>query len=181
MRQRHIFIAAMLLAGVPVIALGQSLPIIDPQTGVPTPTARQKRPVQQDPAGSAFGRNAPLTDEHTGAPQASSRQKKPGQQDPAATAAQQQTGLSEVQARSLLQQQGYASVGTLEAQPNSVWVWQADAMKNGKRVRLGIDHRGNLLELGASATPCALPGLSPNVGGFGVGTRLSEATQCSGR
>jgi hypothetical protein len=181
MRQRHIFIAAMLLAGVPVIALGQSLPIIDPQTGVPTPTARQKRPLQQYPAGAASGQDAPLNEEQTGAPQASSRQKKPVQQDPDMSAAQRQSGLGEAQARSLLQQQGYASVGTLEAQPNSVWVWQADAMKNGKRVRLGIDHRGNLLELGASATPCALPGLSPNVGGFGVGTRLSEATHCSGR
>jgi hypothetical protein len=181
MRQRHIVIAAMLLAGVPVITLGQSLPIIDPQTGFPTPTARQKRPPQQYPAGAASGQNAPLSQEQTGAPQASSREKKPVQQDPAVSAAQRQSGLSEVQARSLLQQQGYASVSTLEAQPNSVWVWQADAMKNGRRVRLGIDHRGNLLELGGSATPCTLPGLSPTVGGLGVGTRLSEATSCSGR
>ena len=181
MRQRHIVIAAMLLAGVPVITLGQSLPIIDPQTGAPTPTPRQKRPPQQYPAGAASGQNAPLSQEQTGAPQASSREKKPVQQDPAMSAAQRQSGLSEVQARSALQQQGYASVGTLEAQPNSVWVWQADAMKNGKRVRLGIDHRGNVFEIGGSAKPCALPGLSPNVGALGVGTRLSDATSCSGR
>lgn len=181
MLQRHIFIAAMLLVGLPVIARGQNFPIIDSRTGAPTSTAIQKKPLQQYPAGTASGQNTPLTDEQTGAPQASSRQKKPVQQDPAVNAAQRQSGLSEVQARSLLQQQGYASVGTLEAQPNSVWVWQADAMKNGRRVRLGIDHRGNLLELGASATPCALPGLTPNVGGLGVGTRLSEATSCSGR
>src|SRR6266550_7872127 len=102
------------------------------------------------------------------------RQKKPVQQDPAVSAAQRQSGLSEVQARNLLQQQGYASLGTLEAQPNSIWVWQADAVKNGRRVRLGIDHRGNVLELGGSARPCAFPGMSSGVGGLGVGTRLSE-------
>jgi len=181
MRQSHIVFAAMLLMAAPPIALGQNFPIIDSRTGAPTAPAIPKKPLQQYPGGTASGQNAPLNEDQTGAPQASSRQKKPMQQDPGTSAAQRQSGFSEVQARSALQQQGYASVSTLEAQPNSVWVWQADAMKNGKRVRLGIDHRGNLLELGASATPCALPGLSPNVGGFGVGTRLSEASRCSGR
>jgi len=171
----------MFLVGIPAITLGQNFPIIDPQTGALTATAKQKKPLEQDRVGSATGQNWPFYQEQTGSPRAMARQKKPVQQDPAVSAAQRQSGLSEVQARNLLQQQGYASFGTLEAQPNSVWVWQADAMKNGKRVRLGIDHRGNLLELGVSATPCALPGLSPNVGGFGVGTRLSEATRCSGR
>jgi hypothetical protein len=181
MHRRHILIAAMLLVGVPAIALGQNFPIIDSQTGAPMATAKQKKPLQRDPAGAASGPNTPFNEEQTAAPPASSRQRKRVQQDPAATAAQQQSGLSEVQARGALQQQGYASVGTLEAQPNSVWVWQADAMKNGRRVRLGIDHRGNVLELGGSAAPCALPGMSSGVGGFGVGTRLSETTGCSGR
>src|SRR5204862_1410717 len=76
---------------------------------------------------------------------------------------------------------GYNSVNTLQPQPNSIWVWQADALKNGRPVRLGIDYRGNVLELGATATPCTLPGMSPTTGGFGVGARLSETSRCSGR
>ena len=121
--------------------------------------------------------NLPSAEDQTGAPNA----KKPVKQDPAATAAQQQSGISEVQARSVLQQQGYASVTTLQAQPNSIWVWQADAMKNGRHVRLGIDYRGNVAELGGPAQPCAMPGMSSGVAGFGVGSRLSEATGCAGR
>jgi hypothetical protein len=181
MRRHHILFATMLLLGAPAIALGQNFPLTDSPTGAPQGMSRPKKPMQQDPAGSPVGRKSPATDEQTGAPQAMSRPKKPMPQDPAAIAAQRQSGLSDVQARSALQQEGYASVGTLEAQPNSIWVWQADAMKNGRRVRLGIDDRGNVLELGGSATPCALPGLSPTVGGVGVGTRLSEVTGCSRR
>jgi hypothetical protein len=76
MLQRHIFIAAMLLVGLPAIARGQNFPIIDSRIGAPTSTAIQKKPLQQYPAGTA-GQNAPLTDEQTGAPQAPTRQKKP--------------------------------------------------------------------------------------------------------
>ena len=130
----------------------------------------------------AFGQNSPSVEEQVGAPNALNRQKKPVQKDPAATAAQRQTGLSEVQARSLLQEKGYGSVSGLQAQPNSIWVWQADAMKNGRRVRLGIDYRGNVLEISSgSARPCTSPGLSSGVSGFGVGTRLSEVTSCTGQ
>jgi hypothetical protein len=179
MRQRHIVITALLLVAAPGIALGQ-FPIIDSQTGAPTATARQKKPLQQNQTGTASGQNAPFNEEQTGAPGAMGREKKPAKQDPAVTAAQRQSGLSEAEVRSALQQRGYASLGTLEAQPNSVWVWQADAMKNGRRIRLGIDHKGNVLELGA-AQPCASPGMSSRVGGLGVGARLSETTGCSER
>jgi hypothetical protein len=111
---------------------------------------------------------------------ATSRRTKPPV-NPAETAAQQQSGLSDADARSLLQQQGYASVTDLRAEPNSVWVWQADAIKNGRRVRLGIDPRGNLLELGASAQPCASPGAGFGASPLGTGARLSEATRCANR
>jgi hypothetical protein len=171
----------MLLVGVPVIAVGQNVPIIDSRTGAPIGTARQKKPLEQYSGAAASGQNTPATEEQMAPPRATSREKKPARQDPAATAAQQQSGVNVMDARNMLQQQGYASVGALEAQPNSVWVWQADAMKNGRRVRLGIDHRGNVFEIGGSAKPCALPGLSPNVGALGVGTHLSDATSCSGR
>ena len=82
---------------------------------------------------------------------------------PAETSAQRQSGLSDADARSLLQQQGYAGVTELRAEPNSVWVWQADATKNGRRVRLGIDHRGNLLDWALLPSPAHLPvlGLAP--------------------
>ena len=100
---------------------------------------------------------------------------------PAETSAQRQSGLSDADARSLLQQQGYAGVTELRAEPNSVWVWQADATKNGRRVRLGIDHRGNLLELGASTQPCTPPGAGFGAGPLGTGARLSEASRCANR
>jgi hypothetical protein len=101
--------------------------------------------------------------------------------NPAETAAQQQTGLNNSDARSLLQQQGYASVTDLHAEPNSVWAWQADAIKNGRRVRLGIDQRGNLLELGASTQPCVALGAGFGSGPLGTGARISEANRCANR
>jgi hypothetical protein len=102
--------------------------------------------------------------------------------DPSVTAAQQQSGLNQAEAGSLINGRGYDRMGELQAEPNSIWVWQADAMKNGRRVRLGIDHRGNLLEISSGLPlPCRTPGLGFGGGGLGVGTRLSEATTCSGR
>jgi hypothetical protein len=97
-------------------------------------------------------------------------------------ASQRQSGLNQAQATSLMRQQGYARIGELRAEPNSIWVWQADAMKNGRRVRLGIDYRGNLLEISSGqAQPCTTPGVGFGAGAMGVGSRLSEATRCSGR
>jgi periplasmic protein CpxP/Spy len=162
-------------------APAQNFPAIDPQTGAAPPIVRPKKPMQQAPAEDASEQATSSGQQLSGAPAITGRDKKSVPQDPAAAGAQRQSGLSEAQARSLLQQQGYATVNTLQPQPNSLWVWQADAMKNGRPVRLGIDYRGNVLELGATATPCALPGMSPTVGGFGVGARLSEASRCAGR
>ena len=98
--------------------------------------------------------------------------------DPNAVTARRQSGLSQTEATDQMTGQGYTRVGEVHADPNSIWVWQADAMKNGRRVRLGIDNRGNLLELGATATPCTIPGTNPMVGGLGVGARLSGTAAC---
>ena len=163
------------------MASAQNFPPIDSQTGAAPPIVRPKKPVQRVPTPSALDQNAPPSQEPASAPALIGRENKPPKQNPAGNAAQQQSGLSEAQARSLLQQQGYTSLNTPQAQPNSIWVWQADAMKNGRRVRLGIDYRGNVLELGGSTTPCGIPGMSPPAGGFGVGARLSEASGCSAR
>jgi len=101
--------------------------------------------------------------------------------NPAETAAQRQTGLTDVDATSLFRQQGYTGINDVHADPNSIWVWRADAIKNGRRVRLGIDSRGNLLELGGSAQPCTSPGAGFGAGPLGTGARLSEAARCSAR
>jgi len=202
---RGLWVSTALLLSVIQTGAAQNFPAIDAQTGAAPPIVRQKKPMQEMPA-----QNFPAIDTQTGAaprlvtpkkgmqkapaentseraisstaaPTAIGQEKTPASQDPRAAAAQHQSGLTEAQARGLLQQRGYNSVNTLQPQPNSIWVWQADALKNGRPVRLGIDYRGNVLELGATATPCTLPGMSPTTGGFGVGARLSEASRCSGR
>ena len=202
---RGLWVSTVLLLSVIQTGAAQNFPAIDAQTGAAPPIVRQKKPMQEMPA-----QNFPAIDTQTGAaprlvtpkkgmqkapaentseraisstaaPTAIGQEKTPASQDPRAAAAQHQSGLTEAQARGLLQQRGYNSVNTLQPQPNSIWVWQADALKNGRPVRLGIDYRGNVLELGATATPCTLPGMSPTTGGFGVGARLSEASRCSGR
>lgn len=101
--------------------------------------------------------------------------------NPAEIETQQQSGLTGEDARDLLQQRGYTGINGLRADPNSIWVWQADGMKNGRRVRLGIDNRGNLLELGESSQPCTSPGAGFGAGPLGTGARISEADRCSSR
>ena len=102
--------------------------------------------------------------------------------DPREAAAQQQSGLGQVEATSLIRSRGYARLGEVHADPNSVWVWQADAVKNGRPVHLGIDHLGNLLETPTGlARPCTQPGAGFATGSMGVGSRLSEATNCASR
>src|SRR5437764_1281803 len=147
----------------------QNFPAIDPQTGAAPRLVTPKRRMQKVPAENTSEQAIPST----AAPTALGQEKTPASQDPRAAAAQHQSGLTEAQARGLLQQRGYNSVNTLQPQPNSIWVWQADALKNGRPVRLGIDYRGNVLELGATATRCTLPGRSPTTGGFGAAARLS--------
>jgi hypothetical protein len=102
---------------------------------------------------------------------------------PQQRAAQQQSGLDDIQAKALLQDKGYRHIGNVEADPNSVWVWQADGMKDGRPVRVGIDYRGNVLDLSTSqALPCAQPWVQPGaVASLGIGSHLSQADSCSGR
>lgn len=102
--------------------------------------------------------------------------------DPNSAAAQRQTGLTQTDAANLMSGQGYTHIGDVRADPNSIWVWEADALKNGRRVRLGVDYRGNLLELSnAPPQPCTSPEVGFGAGPMGVGSRLSEATSCASR
>jgi hypothetical protein len=99
--------------------------------------------------------------------------------DPAMAAAQRQSGLNQADATSLMRIQGYTQLGDVRADPNSIWVWQADAMKNGRRVQLGIDYHGNLSDLSAGQTqPCVTPGVGLGAGPMGVGSRLSGVAGC---
>ena len=52
--------------------------------------------------------------------------------------------FTEGQARSRIEDRGYTNVGQLHKDQNSIW--QAEAMKDGRRVRLGVDFRGNVVE-----------------------------------
>jgi hypothetical protein len=157
MLARQICLATLLLVGASGLALAQNL-----------------SPAEQPTATPGTATTYPLS---TAIPH-----KKAVPKNPAETAAQRQSGLSDAQARSLVQQSGYNGISNFRAEPNSIWVWQADAMKNGRRVRLGIDYRGNLVEIsGGSARPCTAPGAGFGAGPLGTGSRLSEATRCSGQ
>ena len=100
--------------------------------------------------------------------------------DPAEVAAQQQSGLSKDEAQALLQGKGYTWLNNVEADPNSIWVWQADAMKDGRPVRVGVDYRGEVLVIAPEANrPCTSLGGSFGPGGLGVGPLLSATRSCA--
>src|SRR5215472_306427 len=85
--------------------------------------------------------------------------------DPAMAAAQRQSSLNQADATSMMRTQGYTQLGEVRADPNSNWLWQADAMKNGRRVRLGIDNHGNLSDISAGQTqPCTTTGVGLGAG-----------------
>ena len=98
-------------------------------------------------------------------------------------AAEPQSGLSEAKAKAVLENKGYRQIGNVKAKPNSLWAWQADAMKDGQPVRVGIDDRGNILDLPITqARPCTRLGVQPGaVGGLGIGSHLSQADSCAGQ
>ena len=52
--------------------------------------------------------------------------------------------FTEGQARRRIEDHGYTNVGGLHKDQNSLW--QAEAMKDGRRVRVGVDFRGNVAE-----------------------------------
>lgn len=98
---------------------------------------------------------------------------------PAEAAAERQSGLSEPDVQALLQGQGYTRLNSIQADPGSIWVWQADAVKDGRPVRVGVDYRGNVLVIAPEANrPCTAPGLNFGTGRLGAGARLSAARSC---
>ena len=52
--------------------------------------------------------------------------------------------FTEGQARRRIEDHGYTDVGQLHKDQNSIW--QAEATKDGRRVRVGLDFRGNVAE-----------------------------------
>ncbi len=52
--------------------------------------------------------------------------------------------FTEGQARRRIEDRGYTNVDQLHKDQNSIW--QAEAMKDGRRVRVGLDFRGNVVE-----------------------------------
>jgi protein CpxP len=52
--------------------------------------------------------------------------------------------FTEGQARHRIEDRGYTNVDQLHKDQNSIW--QAEATKDGRRVRVGVDFRGNVVE-----------------------------------
>lgn len=101
---------------------------------------------------------------------------------PAEKSAEKQSGLSKPEAENLLFRDGYTAIGAVQADPNSIWVWQADATKNGRRVRVGIDYRGRVLVISQGGSlPCTLPQAYLGVSSLGAGERLSRMRFCANR
>ena len=51
--------------------------------------------------------------------------------------------ITEGQARRRIEDHGFTNVGRLHKDQNSIW--HAEAMKDGRRVRVGVDYRGNVV------------------------------------
>jgi hypothetical protein len=164
-RCRACFAVVMLLT-FPMLAVAQTAPPAPP-SGSAQPAVTQPPVATPPPASSANSL-------------AGTARAKPKPVDPLALAAKQQSGLNEIQARTLLSNNGYAEITNVQPDPNSIWVWQAEAVKDGRSVRLGIDYRGKILVLSSGLPPpCETPGVNLGVGGFGVGRRLSDVSSCS--
>jgi hypothetical protein len=180
--------AAALLAATPQAGLAQATnPMAPSAAGIPEPTnlspdvspaanpANPQAPGAASPDASnpANYGSTPSNYTSTRAPTSTS------EISPAAVAAQQQSGLDQTQAASLLQQKGYSQV-EVHPDPNSLWVWQADATKDGRSVQVGIDYRGNVVETSSTQSrPCTGPGVSLGVNsGLGAGSALQQADSC---
>ena len=191
---RSIVFAALCFAGVVSIGSAQNTAPMDRSPGVPAATAPDDNrsgvlPPATGPTkpGMRPARphypSSPLSYQSTPLNYPSNEPKPRNRQiDANGAAAQRQSGLNRAEATSLITTRGYSRVGEVQADPNSIWVWQADAMKNGRRVRLGIDNHGHLLEISnGQPQPCTTPGAGLGAGPMGVGARLSGVTSCSGR
>jgi hypothetical protein len=53
--------------------------------------------------------------------------------------------FTEGQARRRIEDHGYTNVANLHKDQNSIW--QAEAMKNGQKIKVGVDFRGNVAEI----------------------------------
>jgi len=103
----------------------------------------------------------------------------PGAPGTAADIPPKGSSFTETQARSHLESQGYRRLSNVHADPNSTAIWQADAMKDGQPVRVGIDYRGIVSELGGAAKPpCEARG---GAGSGRAGIGFATAGVCAGR
>jgi hypothetical protein len=181
MIRRHIPLALVVLLAVPAWAAAQT-PATPPSSANPypanpyqmatpytgTPYSSMHYPSSQYPTGQYPSSHYPSSPTTAGRPI-----------NPAEAAAQQQSGLSESDVRTLLQSHGYTRLNSVQADPGSTWVWQADAVKNGRPVRVGVDYRGQVLVISPQARrPCAAPGANFGIGGIGIGAGLSAADSC---
>ena len=125
MKFKHAALAAALLIGGSAIALAQSTNPDNPRTA---PTYSPSSP---NPAGTgAYGTSRDTS--------AASRDAGDGMLKPGANS------FTENQARRRIEDHGYTGVGKLHKDQNSIW--QAEATKDGRRVRVGLDYRGNVVE-----------------------------------
>lgn len=144
------------------------------------PAANPANPINpQTPGSAAPDASNPANYGSTPGNYTSTRPTAPSAISPAARAAEQQSGLDQAQAESLIQQKGYYRV-EVHPDPASLWVWKADALKDGRPVQIGIDYRGNVVETSsAQARPCTGPGITLGItGGLGAGTQLQQADSC---
>jgi hypothetical protein len=133
-------LAAMLLLGNSGLALAQgTAPSATTSNPQDTTTVSPSSPAAQDPGVSAAGTN-------TGA------QRSGTSINPNASAPRSDTGLArgansftQGQARRRIEDHGYTNVRQLHKDQNSVW--QAEAAKDGRQVKVGLDFRGNVAEI----------------------------------
>lgn len=139
---KRMVLAATLLLGSSGLALAQSTaPSTTTNNPQNTPTVSPSSPAARDPgvnpnaAGTSMGTRESGTSSN---PNASAPRSDAGLEHGA-------NSFTEGQARRRIEDHGYTNVGQLNKDQNSIW--QAEAMKNGQRVRVGVDFRGNVAEL----------------------------------
>ena len=127
MKFKHAALAAALLIGGSAIALAQNTNPDNPRTA---PTYSPSSP---NPAGTGAGAYGTSRDTNAASRDAGDGMLKPGA-----------NSFTENQARRRIEDHGYTGVGKLHKDQNSIW--QAEATKDGRRVRVGLDYRGNVVE-----------------------------------
>jgi hypothetical protein len=140
MSLKRMVLAATLLLGTSGLALAQSTSSPAANNAQNPPTVSPSSPAAHDPginpsaAGTNMGSRASGTSSN---PNESARSSDSGLEHGA-------NSFTEGQARRRIEDHGYRNVGKLHKDKNSIW--QAEAMKNGQRVRVGVDFRGNVVE-----------------------------------